>query len=169
MKKLFTALCFAISLGGFSQESQIWSIPTSPAAPAKIIKSDNFTAREVDKMVVLKECQKTDENNKNDLQRCMAEILKSRIEESYSEFDGKADSLQIQDAMMKLQFVLDKNEKVNDIKTVSGGNSHFSEFVKKVFEEMKETIEFESAQIGGEKVNLVFQLPVKYLRNREQN
>lgn len=170
MKKItFTTLFLLSSIFIFSQQNENVierSIDeTSHDIPPK--PSLHFTSREVDKMVILKECTSADSNNKIELQKCIAGELMNRISQRFSEFDKIADSLQINEATAKIKFVFDKNRKLDKIQSMTGGNPNLAKFVKSVFDEIKETIEFEPAQIKGEKVDLVFQLPVKYVRVRE--
>jgi|GEM_PF-6508870 len=167
MKRLFCLLLLLNFLNVFSQENkQTIDISLEDTKNDSSPKPDlNFTARSVEKMVILKECQSVDENNKSELQRCLADELKNRISVRFQEFDGIADSLKIETAVAKLQFVLDKEGKINEIKTVRGGNELLSEFILLVFTEMKDFLEFEPAQVGGKNVDMVFQLPIKYERN----
>lgn len=163
MKKLLLFAVWIFPVLSFSQENKIWrsSVPVPPEIRPT---PDKFTARQIDKMAVLKECETVEESDKSQLQKCLADELKSRISDRFTEFDQVADSLQLDKAVMKLQFVLDKDGKVNQVQTMRGGNIHLAAFVEKIFEEIKETIEFQPAQVDGENVNLVFQLPVIYER-----
>ncbi|MFA7686336.1 MAG: hypothetical protein WCY25_00565 [Moheibacter sp.] len=164
MKKLLLFIVWIFPVLSFSQENKIWRSPV-PVPPAIRPAPDKFTARQVDKMAVLKECEKVEESNKTQLQKCLADELKHKIYDRFIEFDQVADSLQLDKAVMKLQFVLGKDGKVGQVKTMSGGNIHLTGFVEKIFEEIKETIEFRPAQVDGQSVDLVFQLPVVYERN----
>ncbi len=170
MKKLFSLLLLLNFIIVFSQENyetiNMSVEDTKNDNPPK--PSLNFTARSVEKMVILKECKSVDEKNKHEQQKCLAIELTNKISSRFPEFDEISDSLKIETAVAKLQFVMDKEGKVNEIKAVRGGNEQLSEFIVKILNEIKDSLQFEPAQVEGKNVDMVFQLPVKYERNSKE-
>jgi len=170
MKKLFCLLLLFIVIVAFSQENgetiEISLEETKNAVTPKPFPLP-FTARSVEKMAILKECESVDQNNKPKQQECLANELQNKILAKFPEFDEIADSLEIETAITKLQFVLDKNGRIREITATKGGNEHLSEFVIKVMNEMKNSLEFKPAQIQGKNVDMVFQLPLKYNRKMD--
>lgn len=161
MKKLLAVLFLYISLLGFAQEMP-YSMGSAPKS-----KSENFSTKEVEKMAILKECKFIDENNRIEQDICLKDVLTKKILDRLPEFNNIADSVQLSVAEIKLQFIMDKDGNVKKIKSMSGGNAYLGRFVEKVFEEFKETIEFEPAKKEGSNVNIFVHLPIRYSRKGE--
>ncbi|NLN33795.1 MAG: hypothetical protein GX159_09425 [Flavobacteriaceae bacterium] len=166
MKNLLTILCLIASLFAYTQEREVWGTEV-PKSLDKKPHSGRYTPREVEKMAILKECKSVDENNKSELQLCLADEFRNKISQKFSEFDKIADGLQLSESTIKIFFVLSKEGEIKDIKTYDFGSKELSAFCAEALENLNSKIQFEPAQIDGEKVDLVFQLPVKYIRNRE--
>lgn len=168
MKKLFCLLLLLRVIVTFSQENgetiEISLEETKNVVTPKPLPLP-FTSRSVEKMAILKECESVDNDNKPKQQECLANELQNKILAKFPEFDEVADSLEIGTAITKLQFVLDKNGKIREIITTKGGNEHLSEFVIKLMNEIKNLLEFKPAQVQGNNVDMIFQLPLKYNRN----
>lgn len=125
--------------------------------------TSNFTARQVSKMVVFPGCERIDINNKKDLQSCLSQEINVLLEKKLGSFFDKMDNTGLTSAVAIVQFVVDKNGEIVQVKAMSGGNQELGIEVVKAMNSIAETTKkIKPATLeDGTPVNLVFQLPVR--------
>lgn len=130
---------------------------------------DKFTFREVAYMAIFPGCEKVDVNDKANLQKCLAKELNNRLGAKLENFAEELDKKGYTSAVAKLQFVIDKNGKIIQVKPMEEGNVELKEASKNALIEISNEIgKISPATLDdGMPVNLVFQLPVKYVIREE--
>ncbi|NLN33798.1 MAG: hypothetical protein GX159_09440 [Flavobacteriaceae bacterium] len=127
-------------------------------------KSDsaNFTAREVKEMAVFPGCES--ETEKTALVRCFQQRISELLIGKLWDFSEEMERLNKEEAIARIQFVVDKNGKLIQIKALEGGMPELAAASSKAIEEIAAEIQpIRPATLeDGSPVNLVFQLPVKY-------
>lgn len=132
--------------------------------PAEI-SGANFTAREVSHMAIFPGCEKHDVNDKKILQSCLAKELNILLAEKLSDFADEFDKKGFTSASAKLQFVIDKSGEIIQIKAMEGGQKDLSKEAEIAMNNIAKNIKkIQPATLeDGSPVNLVFQLPVKFV------
>lgn len=159
MKTLLLSTITCLLLGSGILKAQ----ETEPdKLPVDVAKKD-FTAKEVGYMVVFPGCERIDINSKKDLQSCLAQELNTLLGKELDLFIDKMDKKGLISAVAKVQFVVDKNGKIVQVKAMSGGNQELGIEVVKSMNVIAEKIKKiqPAALKDGTPVNLVFQLPVR--------
>ncbi len=164
MKKILSAFtCLVIGTGVLlAQKTELDKLPVEAL-------SDNWTAKEVGYMAVFPGCEKIDVNDKAALQRCLSKEINQLLGDKLYSFTDKMESMGITTAVAKLQFVIDKDGKIVQVKQMSGGNQELGEASEKALNEIAMEIEkIQPAALNdGKPINLFFQLPVKYVIQQE--
>lgn len=132
--------------------------------PVEVAKKD-FTAKEVGYMAVFPGCERIDVNNKKDLLSCFSNELNELLVKNLEKFSHKMDKQGLTSAVAKLQFVVDKNGKIVQVIAMSGGNQELGlESVKAMNAIAGKIKKIQPAALeDGTPVNLVFQLPVRFV------
>lgn len=150
-------------------------MPTTPPAgppgdgkkPAPA-PTGNFTAREVSEMAVYPGCEKF-KGKKEELQKCLAQKLNEQLGDQLSDFAETLNDRGESQAVAKLQFVIDKSGKIIQVKPMSGGSAELGRESKTALERIATRLSSSGKTIqpakleDGSPVNLVFQLPVRYV------
>lgn len=129
-----------------------------------------YSAREVSEMAVFPGCEKFT-GNKNKLTSCMSEQLQKELMGQLSDFEVTAQQKGINEAIAKVQFVIDKSGKIVEVKTVNGGNVELSKDSKEALERISKRLVQKGKYIkpakfdDGTPVNLIFTIPVKFISN----
>jgi len=131
----------------------------------KEVSNKNFTAKEVSHMAVFPGCERIDINNNKDLQSCLGKELNILLSEKLEKFADIMDQKGLTSAVAKLQFVIDKEGKIVQVKAMSGGNQELGiESVKAMNDIAGKIKKIQPAVLeDGTPVNLVFQLPVRFV------
>lgn len=157
--KNFLSIAFLLSLFiSNAQKSDLDKIPVD-------VSKEELTIREVSHMAIFPGCEKVDVNDKNALQSCLAKELNNLLGKKLENFGYKMEKDGLVSAVAKLQFVVDKSGKVVQVKAMEGGNKELGEVSENALIEIgKKTKKIQPATLeDGTPVNLVFQLPVKYV------
>lgn len=156
MKKILFFL-FLVPLFSF-----VFSQVESPEISPSKTDSANFTARQVDKMAVFPGCES--ETEKVALVKCFQQRISELLVDKLSNFANEMERLNKEEAITRIQFVVDKNGKLIQIKALDGGTPELAAASSKAIEEIAAEIQpIRPATLeDGSPVNLVFQLPVKY-------
>lgn len=123
--------------------------------------SDVYTARQVTKMVVFPGCEKFTTNT--DLQKCFTEKLTKQLSK---DLDPQIDfflGLRTTGFVAKIEFVVNKQGELIEIKNIAGGNSQFGNKAVESLVNYSKRLTIQPAILeNNEPVNLIFQLPIKY-------
>lgn len=154
-------LLFVIILVFFLGKAQTESLDK---LPVDIQNLSGFTAREVSYMAIFPGCERVDVNDKKELQSCLSKRLNELLGQKLEKFADHMDRTGITTAVAKLQFVIDKEGKIVQVKAMSGGNKELGIESEKAMNQIAGNIKkIRPATLeDGTPVNLVFQLPVKY-------
>jgi protein TonB len=151
------------NIGNGTGEGSGVETPVTPAQPDKI-----FLPRDVSKMAIFPGCEKAGKS-KIELQDCMAKQLSKELGTQLQDFSTIADRYNIDKATTKLQFIVDKNGKIVQIKAVGGNNQHFSKEAQEALRRISERMiqkgkSIQPAEMNdGTKVNMNFTIPVQYM------
>lgn len=135
-------------------------------------KEDNtiYSTRQVTEMAVFPGCEKF-AGNKTKLTSCMSEQLQKELIGQLSDFEITAQRQGINEALAKVQFVIDKSGKIVEVKTLNGGNVELSKESKEALERISKRMVQKGRYIkpakfnDGTPVNLIFTIPVKFISN----
>lgn len=133
-------------------------------------KKSTFTVREVSQMAVFPGCEKF-AGNKTKLQTCLSEQLQKELGTQLNDFNDVAQRQGINEAVAKVQFVIDKNGKIIQVKALNGGNVELSKESKEALERIAKRMVQKGKYIqpakfeDGTPVNLAFTIPVKFISN----
>ncbi|SMC35885.1 energy transducer TonB [Moheibacter sediminis] len=146
-----------------AQNSELNKIPID-------VSKKELTAKEVSHMAVFPGCENHDVNDKKVLQSCIASEINSRLGAKLENFAEELDKKGYTSAVAKLQFVIDKNGKIIQVKAMEGGNADLKEASKNALIEISNEIgKISPATLeDGTPVNLIFQLPVKYVVTQDE-
>lgn len=128
-----------------------------PKAP-----TTDYTARQVETMAIYPGCEPT--ASKVELQKCLQQNLNDLLADYLADFSDKMNEMGIDLAVAKVQFVIDKNGKMIQIKSMEGGTPELGEAAEIAMLKIATSIpRIEPATLtGGEKVNMIFQMPIRF-------
>lgn len=150
MKKSIFILLFSITPFLLAQKSQE--------------ATGNLTVREVQKLPIFPGCESIDANDKAGLIKCMQSNLNELLADNMSDFHDKMEELEMSHAALKIQFVIDKEGKITQIEAKGEQSKELNYLAELSMQRIASSIpacrpgELED----GSKVNMVFQLPVRY-------
>lgn len=158
MKIISTLILLLIAFGLNAQNSELDKLPAE-------ISDKKFIAKEVGFMAVFPGCEKHDVNDKKILQECLAKELNTLLGKKLESFGNKMEKQGLISAVAKLQFVIDKSGKIVQVRALTGGNKELGEISEQILNDIgKKTKKIQPATLeDGSPVNLVFQLPIKYV------
>lgn len=127
-------------------------------------QESSYTTHEVFTTVVFPGCEKVPQNDKTALTKCMATEINAKLADQLSNLSDKMDSLGIETATAKLQFVVNQSGKISEITALKGGNQILSDAavlgMNKIAQQISPIVPAKLE--NGNPVNLLFQLPVKF-------
>lgn len=138
-------------------------VPATPTIPKKI-----YQPRDVAKMAVFPGCEKAGKS-KEDFQNCLSKQLNRELGSQLNNFHTIADRYNIDKANTKLQFIVDTQGKIVQIKALGGNSPQFTEeaqaALKRIAEKMAQRGKFiQPAEMNdGTKVNMSFSVPVQFM------
>ncbi|MET3731235.1 hypothetical protein [Moheibacter stercoris] len=138
-------------------------VPEIPAQPEKI-----FQPRDVSKMAIFPGCEKATKS-KESLQICMAQQLNKELGTQLDNFSTIAERYNIDKATTKLQFIVNHQGKIVQVKAIGGNNQHFSKEAQEAMKRIAERLIqrgkiIQPAEMNdGSKVNMSFTLPVQFM------
>lgn len=160
MKKILLITLLVFTLGfAFSQTEKLDKFPVD------VQDSSGVSVREVGFMAVFPGCEKLNENDKVALQKCLQQNLSRLLTGKLQKHADKMFRQGLTSAQSKLQFVISKNGEMIEIVALKGGNKEFGTASEKAMMDVATKInKIKPATLNdGTPVNLVFQLPIKYL------
>src|SRR5690606_3461359 len=132
----------------------------------------NFTARQVSEMAVYPGCERH-KGNKTELQKCLQKNLTEELIDQLSDYGEVMNDRGESQAISKIQFVIDKSGKIIQVQAMKGGGGAINADLGKESEKALQRIATRLSSRGkniqpakledGSSVNLVFQLPVRYV------
>ncbi len=132
--------------------------------PADIKEENNFTARQVSEMAIFPGCEHINNKDKAALQKCFQQNITNLLIDKLTDFSDKMDELKISCATTKLQFVVSKKGKLIQVESM-GGTPELAIASENAMNQIANEIPPIRPAIleDGSPVNLVFQLPVKFV------
>lgn len=129
-----------------------------------------YKVRDVAQMAIFPGCERFAGNNEK-LQDCMSEQLQNELGNQLSDFENIAHRQNINEAMAKVQFIIDKSGKIIDVKPLNGGNAELSKEAKQALERISKRMVQKGKFIkpakfeDGTAVNVMFAIPVRFISN----
>ena len=122
----------------------------------------DYTARQVQTMAVYPGCEPSD--TKLELQKCLQKNLTHLLADYLADFSDTMNEMGIDLAMAKVQFVISKTGKIVQVKAMEGGTPELGHAAEVAMNKIADSIPYiEPAQLeGGEKVNMIFQMPIRF-------
>ena len=123
--------------------------------------SDVYTARQVTKMAVFPGCEKFTSNI--DLRDCFTEKLTKQLSKDLDPQIEFFLGFRTNAIVAKLEFVVSKQGKLIEVKSIVGGNSQLGNKAVESLVNYSKRLTIQPAILeNNEPVNLIFQLPIKY-------
>lgn len=126
-----------------------------------------YTPRDVSAFAVYPGCEKFAQN-KEKLIGCMSRELQNELSIQMQDFETIARRYRIDQAAVKLQFVVDKSGKIVDVKPQSTTNKEFSKEAKEALERIAKRLVQKGKYLkpaeldDGSQVNMSFVIPVQF-------
>lgn len=158
----------SIKTGGNQGSSGQGEDPETKQPEAKPDNNKTFNAREVSKMAIFPGCENAG-TTKKALQDCMSEKLNKELGIQLSDFGEFAGKNNIGQANAKIYFVVDKQGKIIEVKTLNGNNQEFSKEAQQAMKRISDRLVKKGKYLkpaeleDGTKVNMTFTIPVQYL------
>lgn len=130
-------------------------------------QNSDYTARQVYGMAVYPGCEEFQVEQKAELMKCMQKNLTEMLSDKFIDFDQVMKSFNTENAACRIQFVIDKNGKMVQIRPMETNNYLnllLGQFTVNEIESIAEQIPpIQPATLDdGSPVNLVFEIPVYY-------
>lgn len=126
----------------------------------------SFTARQVAKLPVFPGCESFENEGSQALQKCMSGTLSNLLADKLENYTDLMEARGITDSQTKLQFIIANTGKITSIKTPENpaNDPELSREAVKALEEIaNELAPIKPAELDdGTKVNIAFQLPLRY-------
>lgn len=130
-------------------------------------QNPGFTARQVYGMVVYPGCEEFQIEQKAELSQCLSKNLTSQLADLMSDFGAVLENFNTEKAVCRIQFVVDKDGKIIQIKPTET-NNYLNQLLCRVSAGSMQMISEKiqpiqpATLVDGSPVNLVFMLPVTY-------
>lgn len=137
---------------------------------ASFVIAQDYNYRTVNKMVVFPGCEDIDSNSKSKLQLCLQQKLTESLSQELSYFSDYMEESGMPTAFVKVRFIITREGKIKNINAVKGGTPELGKAAEKAL--TKIALELPPIQpatlTDGAKVNLIFELPIRYVLNEEE-
>lgn len=146
------------------------SSETDSETNVEATEKTTYYVRDVANMAIFPGCEKFAGNN-DKLQKCLSDQLNKELSGQLTEFEVIANRQGIDQAVAKLQFIIDKSGRIIEIKTLNGGNKELSLESRDALEKISKRMVQKGKYIkpasfkDGTPVNLIFTIPVKFVSN----
>lgn len=144
------------------------TVVATPTPTAPVVNNTIYNVRDVAKVAVFPGCESAG-NNEKELLRCMSASLQKQLGDQLEDFNAIAQRYNVNLAKTRLQFVVDKNGRITQIKAAKGNSPEFDREAKaaldRIAKRMANRKQFlQAAELDdGSKVNMNFSLPIQYL------
>ena len=145
-------------------------IPEGPKDIIKPVVNPNATinSRQASVMAIYPGCESESKKGNEALTKCMSDKISKELGSELSDFAETASRNNISSAAAKMQFVINKNGEISQVKSLNGSNQDLGKEAKSALERINKQIARKGKKItpakgqDGTDANLLFSIPVKF-------
>lgn len=143
-------------------------IPEGPKTPEPVKPDVAITAKNAAVMAIYPGCESESKKGNAALTKCMSDKISKELGGELSDFGETASRNNLSTAVAKMQFVVNKNGEISQVKPLSGSNQDLGKEAKSALERINKQILRKGKKItpakleDGSDANLIFSIPVKF-------
>ncbi|WP_282629098.1 energy transducer TonB [Empedobacter sedimenti] len=145
-------------------------IPEGSKEEKKPVVNPNATinSRQASVMAIYPGCESESKKGNEALTKCMSDKISKELGSELSDFAETASRNNISSAVAKMQFVINKNGEISQVKSLNGSNQDLGKEAKSALERINKQIARKGKKItpakgqDGTDANLLFSIPVKF-------
>lgn len=144
-------------------------IPDGPKEVKPVINSNaTITAKNAAVMAIYPGCESESKKGNPALTKCMSDKISKELGNELTDFAETASRNNIGSAVAKMQFIVNKNGEISQVKPLSGSNQDLGKEAKSALERINKQILRKGKKItpakleDGSDANLIFSIPVKF-------
>lgn len=158
-----------VSDTGNKTGGQNTSIAEGPKVEKPVINTNvTITAKNAAVMAIYPGCENESKKGNTALTKCMSDKISKELGYELSDFGETASRNNLSTAVAKMQFVVNKNGEISQVKPLSGSNQDLGKEAKSALERINKQILRKGKKItpakleDGSDANLIFSIPVKF-------
>ncbi|MCA4781771.1 hypothetical protein IF125_05780 [Empedobacter stercoris] len=158
-----------VSDTGNKTGGQNTSIAEGPKVEKPVINTNvTITAKNAAVMAIYPGCENESKKGNAALTKCMSDKISKELGYELSDFGETASRNNLSTAVAKMQFVVNKNGEISQVKPLSGSNQDLGKEAKSALERINKQILRKGKKItpakleDGSDANLIFSIPVKF-------
>ncbi|MGV0946306.1 energy transducer TonB [Empedobacter falsenii] len=146
-------------------------IPEGPKTPDPVKPDVAITAKNAAVMAIYPGCESESKKGNAALTKCMSDKISKELGGELSDFAETASRNNIGSAVAKMQFIVNKNGEISQVKPLSGSNQDLGKEAKSALERINKQILRKGKKItpakleDGSDANLIFSIPVRFQTN----
>ncbi|HAD80133.1 energy transducer TonB [Empedobacter falsenii] len=146
-------------------------IPEGPKTPDPVKPDVAITAKNAAVMAIYPGCESESKKGNAALTKCMSDKISKELGGELSDFSETASRNNIGSAVAKMQFIVNKNGEISQVKPLSGSNQDLGKEAKSALERINKQILRKGKKItpakleDGSDANLIFSIPVRFQTN----
>ena len=146
-------------------------IPEGPKTPEPVKPDVAITAKNAAVMAIYPGCESESKKGNAALTKCMSDKISKELGGELSDFAETASRNNIGSAVAKMQFIVNKNGEISQVKPLSGSNQDLGKEAKSALERINKQILRKGKKItpakleDGSDANLIFSIPVRFQTN----
>ncbi|MDM1298964.1 hypothetical protein HXZ94_10700 [Empedobacter falsenii] len=143
-------------------------IPEGPKTPDPIKPDVAITAKNAAVMAIYPGCESESKKGNAALTKCMSDKISKELGGELSDFAETASQKNLNSAVAKMQFIVNKNGEISQVKPLSGSNQDLGKEAKSALERINKQILRKGKKItpakleDGSDANLIFSIPVRF-------
>lgn len=144
-------------------------IPEGPKEVKPVINTNaTITAKNAAVMAIYPGCENENKKGNAALTKCMSDKISKELGSELSDFAENASRNNLNSAVAKMQFIVNKNGEISQVKPLSGSNQDLGKEAKSALERINKQILRKGKKItpakleDGSDANLIFSIPVKF-------
>ncbi|MGV0848233.1 energy transducer TonB [Empedobacter falsenii] len=156
---------------GNKVDKQNTDIPEGPKTPDPVKPDVAITAKNAAVMAIYPGCESESKKGNAALTKCMSDKISKELGGELSDFAETASRNNIGSAVAKMQFIVNKNGEISQVKPLSGSNQDLGKEAKSALERINKQILRKGKKItpakleDGSDANLIFSIPVRFQTN----
>ncbi|RRT93796.1 hypothetical protein [Empedobacter falsenii] len=146
-------------------------IPEGPKTPDPVKPDVAITAKNAAVMAIYPGCESESKKGNAALTKCMSDKISKELGGELSDFAETASLKNLGTAVAKMQFIVNKNGEISQVKPLSGSNQDLGKEAKSALERINKQILRKGKKItpakleDGSDANLIFSIPVRFQTN----
>jgi len=146
-------------------------IPEGPKTPEPKKPDVAISAKNAAVMAIYPGCESESKKGNAALTKCMSDKISKELGGELSDFAETASRNNIGSAVAKMQFIVNKNGEISQVKPLSGSNQDLGKEAKSALERINKQILRKGKKItpakleDGSDANLIFSIPVRFQTN----